>query len=275
VRGIARSAALLLLGVFFGAVATAGAAGQAFSPAPWFWPATWTCLTLGLICLGSWAWLGGKEAAFHNSEAVDLVFEGPSTPCLYEFDGFSGMVPIGTTYLRVPNGDGDQLVVSPGLVMTGRPSRQAMLRLRAKNLRGRRLSRVTVRLVEATLESNRERAYPYSDFLKWMHDDSPSHPLSIEGRELNPSDDPAAYLDLATKEVGDDEYVLELAMPHLRNVPLRAVSTLLHLVVQATDEDTGRRAPDSHRAFQIDIKPDGRMTLTPRALEECGFAKEG
>ena len=66
--------------------------------------------------------------------------------------------------------------------------------------------------------------------------------------------------------------VLELATPHLRNELLRAESIYVHLMASGVDEQTGRRAPDRHKAFRVDIRPDGGLAVTRKTLEECGFA---
>jgi hypothetical protein len=260
------------MGAFLGAVAASGAGGHAFAPASWFWPFVWGCLALGMILLALWGYVGWAEEAFHRSDALDLLFEGDGTPCVADYDGTAGVVPVGTTVMHSP------VPTTPlfpaGMWAIGRPARCTLVRLHVRNIRDRRLARVTVRVVEAVSEGSGHKAHPYSDLLKWMHDDSLARPFSTQGREIEPGDDPDSYIDFATKDHSDNsQFVLEFAMPHLRNCPLPAESTFVHLVARAFDERTERRVPDCHRAYRVAVRPDGGLTVTSKTLDECGFAQ--
>jgi hypothetical protein len=118
------------------------------------------------------------------------------------------------------------------------------------------------------------RAYPESDVLKWRHDDTESRPLSIMGREIAPGDDPDSYIDLATKSHSNDEwFVLEFAQRHLRQIPLKAAPTYLHLEATGVDKQTGRSVPPCHIALLIEVRAGGGLAVTPKTLNECGFTQ--
>lgn len=144
------------------------------------------------------------------------------------------------------------------------------LRLHAWNLRTRPLQRVRVRLVDVRRVSDGSRSHPHSDWLKWMHDDTPTHPASVEGREMEPKADDHAYLDTVTKIHDKDEFLLDFAMPHLRDpMPLPAEPHYIRVAISGVERE--RPVPTGHFAFLFEVGDDGSPTLSPRTLAECGF----
>lgn len=267
-RGAVGSLSLLVMGGFIGAVAAAGADGGHFAPAPWFWPFVWTCLVVALVLAGVWLWLGSADEALHRSDALRIVFEGEGSPCVLEFVAANTLPPAIVTIKISGHLTPEAL---QGMVERRMAAPHTQLRLHVENLRQRPIREVRVRLREARTVADGAKAYEHSDFLKWMHDDTPDHPASLVGREIRPGNDPDAYIDFATKNHGADSYVFEFAQSHLRNTPIRAVSTYVHLVATGADRQSGREVPDCHAAFRIDVREDGGLSATAQSLEECGF----
>jgi peptidoglycan/LPS O-acetylase OafA/YrhL len=72
-REILQWAAGVMIGGFIGALLATGPSSGA-TPAPWFWPAMWAVLALGLGALAAYIGLGTKEARFLSSPAVHIDF---------------------------------------------------------------------------------------------------------------------------------------------------------------------------------------------------------
>ena len=266
IRDFAPWAAGLFAGVGLGGILTslAGSVGASVSA---------LCLVIGAAFFLAWRIRWGKDDAFRKedeakreadeeylkTDALDVVFEGEGTPCTYEYT-----VPEVTT-ITVP---------FTGSVSYNYPPKQISAtgtRLHVKNLRDRRVKQVTVRILDARVVEDGARAYPYSDMLKWMHDDLGARQRSLEGRTVEAGNDAHAYIDLATKGHPYNAFSLEFAQPHLRQIPLPAVPTYVLIEAMGADERTGERVPPCQRAFLIDIRKDGGLTVTLKTLGECGF----
>jgi hypothetical protein len=255
----------LLLGVGLGGILASQTGGSALALSV-------TCLALGAALLVVWFLLSHQDNAqrkrderYQASNALDIVFEGDGTPCVYEFT-----VPAPPVLAA-----SSRLTTSTSLL--GYPPRRVDvtgLRLHVQNLRTRRVKQVTVRMRDARRADDGTQAYPYSEILKWMHDDYGPRLLSVDGRTVEPGDDANAYIDFATKSHEDDAFALEFVQPHLRAMGLAAVPTYIHLELSGADEQTGIRVPPCERAFLIGIRDDGGLTASPKRLDECGFTEQ-
>jgi hypothetical protein len=214
------------------------------------------CL-LGLVLVVSSGILGSAETRFQRSEALGLVFEGNGTSSVQPFDIITPL----PDYEQPPR---------PTMAIAVRREPATTLRLHAKNLRARRLSQVRVRLRSIRPVTGAQPEH-YSDWLKWMHDDSPAHPASLLGRQIEPGIDPDAYLDFVTKAHLSDEFMVEFAMPHLRAESFPATPHFIWVVATGVDEATGRAFPPCNRAFQFEVDADGKPVITSKTMAECGF----
>jgi hypothetical protein len=230
-------------------------------------------VAFGLVAFALYGLLAWRESASHKKPAFDLVFEGDGSLCVHHFEGTPGDL-VGTHWTTaspavsgVSGMPGYQGAVGPSAVP------HTLVRLHVKNLRSRLLGGVTVRVVETTHARDGSPAFQHSDFLKWMHDDD-SHIRSLQGDTVRPGDDQHAYIDLATKsDAPHTLFALEFAQQHLREWSVLAGSSLalhVHLLVTGREED-GRQVPDCHRTFLVEALDDGRLTVIPKSLDECGF----
>ena len=256
--------AALLLGLGLGAVFAAAAGGSSFSPSHVYWPFTTVAIAAGLIASAAWGYLVIAESAFQKSDALDIAFNPDDAECVYEF-GASAIavaeVPITGTYLPYVAHRAQTVLWSTGV------------RVHVMNLRSRRLRHVTVHMMDARKQDGTS-AYRYPDvLLKWMHDDTGAQLHSLEGRQIEPGNDVSAYMDLATKSHAQRFFALETVQKHLRRIPVAAEPTYVHLQAMGEDAQTGKSVPSCHRAFLIDIREDGGLSVTPKTLEQCGFTR--
>jgi hypothetical protein len=206
---------------------------------------------------------GLRESAAHKKPALDLVFEGVGTPCVYDFEATEQDVPLGTWHTLVPAVTGS---ASP----VGNTTAHTLVRLHVRDLRPRPLTAVKVRVHE--LRGIREPARNvHVDYLKWMHDDGEGHVRSLQGTTVEPGNDCRAYIDLATRSRLGENFALEFAQHHLREWSITGPPAVyLHLVASG-QEESGLHVPDCHRAFLLEASPDGGFNVVPKALSECGF----
>lgn len=215
-------------------------------------------VALGVLAFVVYGLLAWWEAASHNKQALNLVFEGNGSPCVYDFEAREQDVPMGTTHTLVPAVTGS---ASPG----GNTTAHTLVRLHVRNLRPRPLKAVTVRVHEAS------PAYDYMDYLKWMHDDDEGHVRSLQGITVEPGTDSRAYIDLATKSRLRENFALEFAQRHLRDWSIKGPPAVcLHLIASG-QEESGLHVPDCHRAFLLEPAADGGLNVVPKSLSECGF----
>jgi hypothetical protein len=226
---------------------------------------------IGVGLIGYAALCSFANAKFHRSPALDLVFEGDGTDCVFRYSGTVGIQRVGTTIVGVPPFEFDHGKLYDGPVSP--PYMQCtMVRLHAVNLRDRAVNKVTVRLRGARRVAGGALAHPHADFLRWRHDNGPERQLSISGRRIRPGADLDAFIDLATKGHASSEFVLEFAQINLRQDTLAAEDTYVHVEAEGFDEETGRPVPMCSKAFLLSISEDGGLDVVPKALEECGFA---
>ena len=254
-RELILAGATLFIGAALSGALGAWVTPSAVTTAACLYTVVTAMMGLGLLII--YVAVGRREEAFHQSQALDLVFEGEGTPCVYHFAApqtrsFSS--PLSTAVI--------------GMEPVFATQQATIVRLHVKNLRARRLSRVRVRVQDVRRVSDGQRAHPHSDWLKWMHDDSPSHPQSVEGREIEVDDDPHAYIDLATKVHNCNIFFLDFAMPHLRQVPVSAAPYHVQVVASGCDEVTGRTAPKCQKTFILAVDSDGTLTVSSKSIDE-------
>jgi hypothetical protein len=212
-----------------------------------------TCV-LGIVLVVGSGILGSAERRFQQSEALDLVFEGDGTPCVQAFDIITAL----------PDYEQPR---QPAIGVRVRREPATTLRLHAKNLRSRRLGQVRVRLRNIRPVTGAQPEH-YSDWLKWTHDDSPAHPASLLGRQIEPGIDRDAYLDFVTKAHHSNDFVVEFAMSHLRQEGFPATPHYIHIVATGVDEATGRSFPAYNRAFLFEVDADGKPLITSKTMAD-------
>lgn len=211
---------------------------------------------LAFVVYGLLAW---REAASHERQALELVFEGAGSPCVYDFEATEQDVPLGTWHTLVP-------AVTGSASVAGNTTPHTLVRLHVRNLRSRPLEAVTVRVHEA------RPAYEHVHYLKWIHDDGEGHVQSLQGITVEPGNDPRAYIDLATRSRRGENFALEFAQRHLRDWSIQGPPAVyLHLIASG-QEESGLHVPDCHRAFLVEASADGGFAVVPKPLSECGFA---
>jgi hypothetical protein len=230
------------------------------------------CGGLGLVVVVAIIALARCESRSHAKDALDLVFEGEGTPCVYDFTAPSTGELAGTHWRTAfPAVSGS---VSPGrsgpsgLSAPGDP--HTTVRLHVKNLRSRPLGNVTVRVTAAVRVNG--GSLEHYDCLKWMHDDGESHVRSLQGDTVRPGDDPRAYIDLATKNHAHVVFALEFAQPHLRKWSTGSSAMYARLLATGREED-GRQVPDCERTFLIEIADDGGLKVTRQSLAQIPVAQ--
>ena len=216
-------------------------------------PAAFWCITV-VVLVGTGVslataarlWWHGRRMA--SAPALDLVFGGEGTPCVLEFESLVS----DRTFMS------DAGTISGEMYIPGRRVPATLVRLRVRNLRPHRLRRVRVEVLDA-----REAGAPigYATWLKWMHDDGPGSPQSVQGTEIDARGD--EFLDLATKAHPFPEISLEYAMPHLRRSGPWTGRLWVLLSASAVDSETDRGVPECARAFHIEPTADGGLTVLP------------
>jgi hypothetical protein len=237
-------------GSLIGLTASAALVASGQVPAA-FWLITFAVLVMTIISFAATAvlWVHGRRMA--SAPGLDLVFSGPGTQCVLEFSAL-----VSDRTFKAEDG-----TISQTFSFPGRQEPATLVRLRAKNLRPHRLRRVRVEVLDA-----REAGAPvaYSSWLKWMHDDGPGSPESVQGTEIDPLGD--EFLDLAMKAHPYPEISLEYAMPHLRrSAPLVGPLWVL-LSASAIDAETDRRVPECVRGFCVEPTADGGLTVVPAEI---------
>ncbi|HKV32668.1 MAG TPA: hypothetical protein VJT14_16810 [Candidatus Dormibacteraeota bacterium] len=238
-----------LVGAWFGALFSAGAAGKAFAPAGWFWPVAYACLILGALLVIAVVIAGFRDIRFHGSVPLELIFEGPGTPCV-ELHHETREVK------SVPDGKGT-FTVSGRLVVSA-----ATVRLHLRNLRSRNLSQVTVRVVRVTVPDGTDVTQNY--FLRWMHDPQPTYPASHAGISCRPGLEAHAYIDVAHKRVDRQDISILFASDTLAGCVYTATELGLDFEVQSRDEQSNTPAPTVRERYKLSVVNNGLVTLARR-----------
>jgi hypothetical protein len=232
-------------GSLIGLAASAALVASGQVPAA-FWLITVAVLVMTIASFAATVvlWVRGRRMA--SAPGLDLVFSGPGTQCVLEF---SALVSDRTFMAE----DG---TISGEFSFPGRREPATLVRIRVENLRPHRLRRVRVEVLDA-----REAGKPvaYASWLKWMHDDAPGSPESVQGTEIEPFGD--EFLDLAMKAHPYPEISLEYAMPHLRRSGPLVGRLWVLLSASAIDAETDRRVPECVRAFCVEPIAGGGLTV--------------
>jgi hypothetical protein len=238
------------MGAWFGAILTAGAAGNAFAPAGWFWPAAYTCLVVGIVLVIGAEIAGFRDIRFHRSVPLELIFEGPNTPCVELHHE--------TRDVRsIPDGKGT-FTVSGRLVVGA-----VTVRLHLRNLRKRNLSQVTVRVVRVTAPDGTDITQNY--FLRWMYDPAPTYPASHAGISCRPGLEAHGYIDVAYKKVDRPDISIRFASDTLAARVYTADALGLDLELESRDEQSNTPAPRVTERYNLTVVDNGLLTLARRA----------
>src|SRR5260370_42621561 len=118
------------------------------------------------------AGIGGiRDVRFYRSVPLELIFEGPNTPCVE--------LHLETRDMKSIPDDKGTFTVSGRLVVAA-----VTVRLHLRNLRKQNLSQVTVRVVRVTAPDGTDITQNY--FLRWMYDPAPTYPASHAGISCRP-----------------------------------------------------------------------------------------
>jgi hypothetical protein len=220
-REISQWAAGIMIGGFLGAWLATGAASAA-APSPWFWPATWSVLALGLVALGIYALLGHKDARFLSSAAVTVAFSGEGTDSVMRRARTWRQHT--TPVIQLPEA---------GWVL---------VRLRVTNARNKSIKNVRVSLTDISrIDGGESPKEWYPSELKWMGDNGPEHYPSRHGIDLGPGKH--WYVDLYKHELPQCAFFLQYGDDHLATYPFPLGGYRAALEVDARDDETGRKAP--------------------------------
>jgi len=262
-----RELALGFAGVFIGAAIggflTAGGAGSTFSPDHWYWPVVWGCLGAGAVLMVIYIGMVVGESRRRRSPALAIEFAEQERDSIMSFVG-RGLPQRLSTASTAASAAVASLTPLVPIVL---PNAE-VVRLCVNNLRKHTVRTVHVRLEKIRTVQSENQAH-HRDWLKWMHDDTPEHPRSLEGIEL--ARESSEFVDLATYVYGRQAFAIDYAIAHLRASTLPIGSYFIHVVGVGQDEQ-GWQVPDCHAAFELAVTTDG-LTVSPRTLAECGFGR--
>jgi hypothetical protein len=83
--------AAILIGGWLGGVVAAGAGGNTFSPAHWYWPVVWACLGVGVVLMAGYVLIGVIEERRRRSPAFAIRFAEDEDNSLMRFR--AGAIP--------------------------------------------------------------------------------------------------------------------------------------------------------------------------------------
>ncbi len=236
-----------LLGVALGGLLSAGAAGNSFAPAWWFWPSVLACGVAGGLTVAACLVVIVHNAQVQSSRPLELVFDGPGTPCLEEH--------LGTRDMQAQPDNKGTFTVSGRLVVAA-----VTIRLHLRNKRRGRLSQARVRVVRVVTPDGTDVTQRY--LLQWINDPPPTYPASHAGISCEPGLDPHAYINVAYKRVDRADISLCFANDKLVGQTYTAKDLDLDLAVDARDEASDVAAPTVTERFRLTVTDGGGLTLT-------------
>jgi hypothetical protein len=193
------------------------------------------------------------EQRKYRSRAVELVFEGPDTPCVKEHIRSRDIS-------STPNNPED-----PNTTYT--LTRQLYLesvtvRLAVKNVRADKLRDVTVKLRSLTLPGEAKPVYPALP-LRWMNDPQPSYPMAHSGISIGPGIESYAYVEVANKRT-DMAYVsIQFASDAAAAQYMFGKEFDLLFEVDARDDKSSIPAPTHKQSFRLSVLDNGTLSLSP------------